>query len=307
MAKPLDQMVLVYPAKDEAFEHASQVGAVVVNFTNTFYAGRMTILAALDPSVAANLEILPKLERLGCRIDMPSGVTVPLAADAVASAPPSELLKLVVAGGWDHLDLLLDPATGRGLFSGLTLGEMAMCRPPQGWSEGRANLFPWDMAGWQMPGSAHGGSWKAPQLAAKPGHGRYVVAFEGEQLASAPSAQPAAPVAKPSAAPAAPAAQPAVAVEGPFVPDMLATLEAARAAGGDAAAAVETLIAANHDGTAGAFQAAAAVYLARRAEGASAPKAQITAAIRNAVASYPEPLKAAVFAILPHIPSPSGA
>lgn len=304
MATPLDRMVLVYPAKDEAFEHASQVGSVVVNFTNTFYAGRMTVLAALDPNVAANLEILPRLERLGCRIDMPSGVTVPLAADAVASAPPSELLKLVVGGGWDNVDLLLDPATGRGLFSGLTLGEMAMCRPPQGWSEGRAGLYPWDMAGWQMPGAAHGGSWKAPQLAAKPGHGRYVVAFEGEPVAGAPAAQPAAPVAKPAGAPA---AKPAVAVEGPFVPDLLATLEAARAAGGDAATAVETLIAANHDGTASAFQAAAAVYLARRAEGANAPKSQITVAIRNAVASYPEPLKGAVAAILPHIPSPSGA
>lgn len=309
MVRPLDQMIRVYPSRDEAFPHSSQVGAVVVEFRSTYFAGQMQIFAALDPDVAANLEALPRLEKLGCRIDMPSGVSVPVAADALAHAPPSELLKLVIKGGWDHVDLLLDQATGRGLFSGLTLGEMAMSTPPQGWSEGRLALYPWEMPGWKMPGAAAGGSWAPPSVTKKPGHGRYVVAFEGavaKPLASPPTgeARPVGPAVETQ--PAAPSTQPetsGAAGTPPGSADLAATLLAAKAAGGEAEQAADTLLAANHDGTAAAFAAAAAAYLARKAEGGVAPASQLKSAIVAAARGYPDPLKAAVIALLPHIPS----
>jgi len=311
MNRPINEMVRVYPAPKDANPHETDVNGVLVDFRVTYFDGATRLFAVLDPDNAAHLAVVPRLISVGCRVDMPAGRALPPSFEAVASASTPELLKLINGGGWDHVDTMLDPKTGRGLWSGLTLGEMAMSAPPPKWHDARNDIYPWEMSGWQAPGSANGGSWTPPALARKPGHGRYVLAFEGAPVeATTPKASAAPKVATEPKAPA--AAEPEA--SSPVVADdagkqreietlFAATVSAASAAGGESANIVSKLMAENHPDTIKAFGAACVPFLARRAEGSTAPPSQILAAIKATVRGYPEALKMALIALLPFIPT----
>lgn len=320
--RPLNEMVRVYPAPKDANPHETDVNGVLVDFRVTYFDGATRLFAVLDPDNAAHLAVVPRLIKLGCRVDMPTGRALPPSFEAVASASTPELLKLVVGGGWDHVDLMLDPKTTRGLWSGLTLGEMAMSAPPPKWHDARNDIYPWEMSGWQAPGSANGGSWTPPALAKKPGHGRYVLTFEGASVEATPPKASVAP--KASTLPKAPAVVEPEAVKPTEVEAageqndveadaagkqreietlFAATVSAASAAGGESANIVSKLMAENHPDTIKAFGAACVPFLARRAEGSTAPPSQILAAIKANVRGYPEALKMALIALLPFIPT----
>lgn len=99
-----------------------------------------------------------------------------------ASSPPPVVtqqeipVSAALRNGWRPTDLLgagegVGPARwgelgGRSPRSGLTMGEMAICQPPEGWAEKSAAYWPWQFVGWRGPGL----DWKPPRMGHKEGY-----------------------------------------------------------------------------------------------------------------------------------------
>lgn len=72
--------------------------------------------------------------------------------------------------GWTADDMagagigdLFDERGGRAEATGLTMAELALCKPPEKWDEMRGKAYPWEAPGWAAPGIA----WKPPVDLAK--------------------------------------------------------------------------------------------------------------------------------------------
>lgn len=71
--------------------------------------------------------------------------------------------------GWDDEDLVgvaIDgnPGLGRSPVTGLTLAEMMLTTPPEGWAERRAHTYPWEVGAWNGPST----SWRPAGVPPKP-------------------------------------------------------------------------------------------------------------------------------------------
>ena len=76
-----------------------------------------------------------------------------------------------LANGWTMADITgtgelfgdPGPAGGYSPLTGLTLAQMALSTPPDGWSDLAAKVYPWEVEGWRMPGI----DWVPPKVPSK--------------------------------------------------------------------------------------------------------------------------------------------
>ena len=95
-----------------------------------------------------------------------------LSSKATPVAAPPRAVKLAVpvavarGNGWSARDLLgagegeqWGELGGRSDRTGLTMSEMALCKPPEGWAaRGDGEAWPWDIPGWRGPAA----DWRPP-------------------------------------------------------------------------------------------------------------------------------------------------
>lgn len=96
----------------------------------------------------------------------------PKAVQRVAAVldPTPIPVRAAMVNGWSPVDLLgageggdWGPGGGRSHRSGLTMSEMALSRPPEGWAKAGDTRYPWEVLGWSPPGM----DWTAPTAPSK--------------------------------------------------------------------------------------------------------------------------------------------
>lgn len=171
-------VVTYIPKRRSARVDLHIAGAVVpFRLTTLEESGEVVMLAEVtDPAV------LRACKRLGYRVfdDAPAEDAAPAVASTAAAeraprATPDgwrypEIVQRAFANGWVYADITgagednqWGIEGGRGDASGLTMAELSLTVPPQGWNEKRDTHWPWEILGWKAPGE----EWKAPKLPSK--------------------------------------------------------------------------------------------------------------------------------------------
>lgn len=171
-------VVTYIPKRRSARVDLHIAGAVVpFRLTTLEESGEVVMLAEVtDPAV------LRACKRLGYRVfdDAPAEDATPAAAPLAAAERASratpdgwrypEIVQRAFANGWVYVDITgagednqWGIEGGRGQDSGLTMAELSLTVPPDGWGEKRSTHWPWEILGWKPPGE----EWKAPALPSK--------------------------------------------------------------------------------------------------------------------------------------------